>query len=80
MAAESVEARKPGRPKKIAEPDVTPEAPEPETVSSFVLTTNDIKVVEPLQEGYSVLTSPTGASTTVPDSIKDILIESGYSE
>ena len=31
-------------------------------------------------EGYSVLTSPLGFKTTVPDDIKDRLIESGYTE
>jgi len=77
---ETVEPRKPGRPKKVAEPEVVAGPKEPESVASFVLTTNDIKVVEPLADGYIVLTSPTGTKTTVPDSIKDVLIESGYTE
>ena len=74
-----VEPRKPGRPKKVAEPETVVE-PASEPVSSFVLTTDDIKVVEPVTEGYTVLSSPTGSKTTVPDSIKDVLIESGYTE
>lgn len=32
----------------------------------------------PEVEGYSKLKSPSGAVTTVPDSIKDILVEGGY--
>ena len=75
---EQAEPRKAGRPKKIVEPEAS--APVESKPASFVLTTNDIKVVEPIEEGYTILTSPTGAKSTVPDSIKDILIDSGYTE
>lgn len=30
------------------------------------------------EKGYTVLVSPVGAETTVPDSIKDALFDSGY--
>lgn len=35
-------------------------------------------VAEKNIEGYTTLTAPSGAKTSVPDSIKDVLIESGY--
>ena len=31
-------------------------------------------------EGYTVVVSPSGAESTVPDEIRDILIDSGYTE
>lgn len=44
------------------------------------VTTADVKAAEATTEGYVKLTSPTGSVTEVPESIADILIESGYSK
>ena len=38
------------------------------------------EVATKADEGYTVLTSPLGFKTSVPDDIKDRLIESGYTE
>ena len=42
--------------------------------------TSDEPATKTADEGYTVLVSPTGFVTTVPDDIKDRLIESGYTE
>lgn len=44
------------------------------------VTTADIKVADPVEDGYTVLVSPVGVATTVPDGIVEALIESGYSK
>lgn len=64
--------------KKVVEPEAPVVEVEPEV--SPVLTTDDIKVIEPTVEGYSVVVSATGHETTVPDSIKQSLLDSGYTE
>ena len=38
------------------------------------------KTEKKVEEGYTTLISPTGFVTTVPDDIKDVLIDSGYTE
>jgi len=43
------------------------------------VTTADLKVeAAPVADGYTVLVGPSGAETTVPDSILDALLDSGY--
>lgn len=44
------------------------------------VTREDIKadVVAPIKSGENALIAPDGSSTIVPDSIVDILLESGY--
>ena len=42
-------------------------------------TTDDLKQPAPEPgDGYTVVVGPSGAETTVPDSIVDTLLESGY--
>jgi len=42
-------------------------------------TTDDLKQpADPVDEGYTVLTGPSGHDSTVPDSIVEILLDSGY--
>ena len=43
-------------------------------------TTDDIKKDEPVTEGYTVLVGPSGSETTVPDSIVEALLDSGYTK
>lgn len=85
-----------GRPRKEApEPAAVEDAREqPEEPSEDIpdLPADDIDVQDaladveivvdpaPAEEGYVVLRSPYGAVTTVPTSIKDALILSGYTE
>lgn len=46
-----------------------------------VAKTSDIKEAPTkVEEGYSVVVSPLGATTTVPDSILDALLHSGYTK
>jgi hypothetical protein len=40
--------------------------------------TGDIKEAQAVAEGYTVVISPSGAKTTVPDSILQVLLDSGY--
>ena len=42
------------------------------------VTTADVKAHADVEEGYTVVESPLGVQTTVPDSIVDRLVESGY--
>lgn len=35
---------------------------------------------EPVAEGYTVLVGPAGSETTVPNSIVDALLDSGYTK
>ena len=42
-------------------------------------TTDDLKKeAEPVADGYTVLVGPAGIETTVPDSILEALLDSGY--
>jgi hypothetical protein len=42
-------------------------------------TTDDLtKEAEPVAEGYTVVTGPSGHDSTVPDSIVETLLDSGY--
>ena len=44
-------------------------------------TLSDLKQeAEPVAEGYTVLVGPAGSETTVPDSILDALLDSGYTK
>jgi len=49
------------------------------TEESPVVTTDDLmKVAEPVAEGYTVVLGPSGHESTVPDSIVETLLDSGY--
>jgi len=68
-----------------AEPpiEVVPEpVPAEETpVESVVVTTDQFEVepeAKPVAEGYTVLVGPSGIPSTVPDSIVEALLDSGY--
>lgn len=42
-------------------------------------TTDDLtKEAEPVTDGYTTLVGPSGTETKVPDSILEILLDSGY--
>ena len=42
-------------------------------------TTDDLKQeAKPTTDGYTVLVGPSGTETSVPDSILEILLDSGY--
>jgi len=42
-------------------------------------TTDDlVKAADPVAEGYTVLVGPAGIPSTVPNSIVDALLDSGY--
>jgi hypothetical protein len=42
-------------------------------------TTDDlVKAADPVAEGYTVLVGPSGIPSTVPDSIVEALLDSGY--
>ena len=44
-------------------------------------TTDDIKKdAEPVADGYTVLVGPSGIETSVPDSILEALLDSGYTK
>jgi hypothetical protein len=44
-------------------------------------TTDDLKQeAKPVVDGYTVLVGPSGAETSVPDSILEILLDSGYTK
>jgi len=44
-----------------------------------VVLTSDVKEeVQPVDEGYKVVIGPSGIESTVPDSIVDALVDSGY--
>ena len=47
-------------------------------VAKKAVTTADIKQHVDVEEGYKVVESPTGTETTVPESIVELLVESGY--
>lgn len=85
------EPAKRGRPRKAVEPELVPPAevgiePGGEPVepdlepSPVVVQTLPLPRVAPPAAGYAVLVSPGGFSTTVPESLRATLIESGYTE
>ena len=44
-------------------------------------TTDDLKQEEkPAQEGYTTVVGPSGTETSVPDSILEALLDSGYTK
>lgn len=56
-------------------------APLPEETpaeDSPVVTTGQIKEAAPVAVGYTVVIGPSGIESTVPDSIVDALVDSGY--
>lgn len=49
-------------------------------VNKPVTTRDFVKVEAPKREGYTVVVSPFGVETTVPDEIRQVLFDSGYKE
>lgn len=49
-------------------------------VDPVIVTTDQITEAVQVEEGYTRLLSPLGSETTVPDSILEALLESGYTE
>lgn len=44
-------------------------------------TTDDLKKeAEPVADGYTVVVGPSGTASTVPDSILEALLDSGYTK
>ena len=56
-------------------------APQPEVTpaESEVVTTDQFEAeAKPVAEGYTVVIGPSGIASTVPDSIVEALVDSGY--
>jgi len=62
----------------VTEAPVEP-AEETPVEESAVVTTDQFEVeAKPVPEGYKVVIGPSGVESTVPDSIVDALVDSGY--